>query len=73
MIAPIPQFQAQCSAEMARALGMRPVKRLDRPDLSFPVLERPTTHHALLRTEDGWFAWLWLIDRDHPYIETPHS
>jgi hypothetical protein len=63
-----PLFTAHCSAELARALGARPMKRLYRPDLSFPVVEAPRTHHAEFMTEAGRFAWLWILDTTHPFI-----
>lgn len=64
-----PLFQVGCSRTLAKALGAKTVRRLNRPELSFPVLDMPETHHALLQTEEGYFAWLWLIDLRHPTIE----
>jgi hypothetical protein len=62
-------FSVSCSSELASALGAKPFKRLSRPHLSFPVYEGQMTHHAELMTENGRFAWLWQLDRDHPTIE----
>jgi hypothetical protein len=61
-------FSVKCSAELARALGARPMERLDRPKLSFPVFDLPRTHHACLETSCGPYAWLWLLDATHPFI-----
>lgn len=61
-------FNVNCSAALARALGGRPMPRLDRPNLSFPVFDAPHTHHACLQTEIGPFAWLWQLDATHMSI-----
>jgi hypothetical protein len=61
-------FKVNCSIELAMALGARPMERLERPRLSFPVFDLPRTHHACLQTEAGPFAWFWLLDGVHPFI-----
>jgi hypothetical protein len=63
-----PLFSVNCSTQLAIALGAMPMMRLSRPDLSFPVYQRPATHHAELRTKDGLFAWLWFLDNHHRTI-----
>ncbi len=45
------------------------MQRLDRPNLSFPVFDLPRTHHACLETENGPYAWLWLLDGAHRTIQ----
>lgn len=63
-------FWVKCSADLARRLGAVPRKRVPGYQaLSFPVYETVKTHYAHLFTEEGHFAWLWKIDRDHPTIE----
>lgn len=62
-------FSVRCSEALAKALGAVPFVRVSRPHLSFPVYEARTTHHAELDTENGPYAWLWRIDRDHKFIE----
>ncbi len=62
-------FMFKCSADLARALGAKPMVRLPRPNLKFPVHEPVRTFHAAICTDDGWFAWLWQLDRNHPFIE----
>lgn len=61
-------FTVKCSLEMARALGARPMPRLDRPHLSFAVFDLPRTSHACLETGEGPYAWLWLLDGTHMSI-----
>lgn len=61
-------FEVNCSIELALALGAKPMKRIDRPNLSFPVFDAPITHHASLRTAKGPYAWLWLLDGTHMSI-----
>src|SRR5260221_477426 len=62
-------FKVNCSVELAKALGAKPMQRLDRPNLSFPVFDLPRTHHACLETENGPYAWLWLLDGAHRTIQ----
>jgi len=57
--------------KLAMALGAKPLTRLHRPLLSFPVYEPPSTHHAEFLTEAGPFAWLWLLDATHTTINPP--
>jgi len=61
-------FSVKCSVELARALGARPMMRVDRPALSFPVFDLPMTHHACLKTEAGPYAWFWQLDAGHMSI-----
>ena len=65
-------FTFKCSAPLARRLGAVPLVRIPRP-YSFLVHEPVETHHAKICTDDGWFAWLWQLDRDHPFIESQPS
>lgn len=64
-----PLFTFKCSEALAKALGAVPKKRLPYPHLSFPVHEPIRTHHAAIQTENGWYAWLWLLDANHKFIE----
>lgn len=61
-------FAVNCSSRLAKALGARPMVRLERPHLSFPVFDLPQTHHAALDTENGPYAWLWALDATHMSI-----
>lgn len=54
-----PLFHVRCSVDIALMLGAVPLRRINRPDLSFPVYERLSYPHAELDTEVGIFAWLW--------------
>jgi hypothetical protein len=68
-----PLFVVNCSLSLAIALGARPMPRLVRLKLSFPVFDAPTTHHAELTTENGPYAWLWQLDGAHQTIEAPRG
>lgn len=63
-----PLFVVKCSYELAKALGARPLTKVDRPKLSFPVYDEPTTHHAELATESGTLAWYWQLDGTQRWI-----
>lgn len=62
-------FVVNCSEKLAIALGARPMARVRRPNLSFPVYDEPATHHAEMNTEAGPLAWYWLLDGAHRTIQ----
>jgi len=63
-----PLFIVKCSEELALALGARPMVKVDRPNLSFPVHDEPSTHYAEMKTDSGPFAWYWQLDATHKWI-----
>jgi hypothetical protein len=66
-----PLFVVSCSLSLAVALGARPMPRLTHYKTSFPVFDVPRTHHAELSTENGPYAWLWMLDATHGTIKAP--
>lgn len=66
-----PVLTINCTSHMANALGAKPMERLHRPKLSFPVYDEPKTLHMEFVTELGLFAWFIQIDSKHPVQQPP--